>query len=99
MFLENILYQTERLRGYEISGKLLPRAFAFPYLDAGTEFAYVTCKDVGGLASIALLHGPHKLNELLNGASNVKILDGLMVRDTSRRLRIQFAAGKTTPRE
>ena len=54
MFLENLLYQTERLRGFvtdgDSAGLPSPRSFSFP-LRRGTVFSYVTCKSLGELAA------------------------------------------------
>ena len=56
MFLENLLYQTERLRGFEgegaaaADGHAAPRSFSFP-LRRDTVFSYVTCKSLGELAA------------------------------------------------
>jgi len=46
MFLENILYQTQRLQNYQ--------AFYWP-LTRNAEFAYITCKDLGKIVSQSLV--------------------------------------------
>ena len=53
MFLENLLYQTERLRGFRGQGEegaTSPPSFSFP-LKRDTVFSYVTCKSLGELAA------------------------------------------------
>ena len=57
MFLENLLYQTERLRGFRGQGEegaTSPPSFSFP-LKRDTVFSYVTCKSLGELATGTLV--------------------------------------------
>ena len=86
MFLENLLYQTERLRGFvtdgDSAGLPSPRSFSFP-LRRGTIFSYVTCKSLGELAAGILV--------------DFDLLSGHMANESVRRRKVSITL-RTTPK-
>ena len=103
MFLENLLYQTERLRGYCSNSAVSPAGtcddvaqppcFSLP-LGKHTVFSYANCMDLGHLVSRIMVDFDMLLNQVSLGEEGTDV-----VRINSHRLDIYFATGRTTAAE